>query len=177
MAVYEPRIQARKAQFTIRRRFCCPFSDKSARLSRLGRAGWSVGQCVRPLPMSVTRFQRRPQMHKMHHQGPRGLFSVPMPSFHDPFCGHLPNLPLLLIQGTCATGVWVLAHEAGHGAFSPQAWVNDTVGWIFHSALLVPYFSWKYTHASYVVCPQDSISFRFHSFALFAILCSLKAYI
>lgn len=54
-----------------------------------------------------------------------------------------------LVQGTCATGVWVLAHEAGHGAFSPQAWVNDTVGWIFHSALLVPYFSWKYTHASH----------------------------
>lgn len=77
-----------------------------------------------------------------------------MPSFHSSFCEHITDLLLLLIQGTCATGVWVLAHEAGHGAFSPQAWVNDTVGWIFHSALLVPYFSWKYTHASYVLGPM-----------------------
>ena len=49
------------------------------------------------------------------------------------------------------TGIWVLAHEAGHSAFSPQVWVNDAVGWFFHSLLLVPYFSWKYTHASYVL--------------------------
>lgn len=49
------------------------------------------------------------------------------------------------------TGIWVLAHEAGHSAFSPQVWVNDVVGWTFHSLLLVPYFSWKYTHASYVL--------------------------
>lgn len=52
-----------------------------------------------------------------------------------------------LVQGTVMTGVWVLAHEAGHRAFSPYNIVNDTVGLIFHSALLVPYFSWKYTHA------------------------------
>jgi omega-6 fatty acid desaturase (delta-12 desaturase) len=53
------------------------------------------------------------------------------------------------VQGCVATGVWVLAHECGHGAFSPQWWVNDIVGWVFHSALLVPYFSWKFTHASH----------------------------
>ena len=52
------------------------------------------------------------------------------------------------------TGVWVLAHEAGHSAFSPQLWVNDLVGWTFHSLLLVPYFSWKFTHASYVPIPR-----------------------
>lgn len=35
---------------------------------------------------------------------------------------------------------------SGHGAFSESQFVNDTVGLIVHSALLVPYHSWKITH-------------------------------
>jgi len=31
-------------------------------------------------------------------------------------------------QGAVATGIWVIAHECGHGAFSDHAWVNDSVG-------------------------------------------------
>ncbi|KAK8570714.1 hypothetical protein V6N13_103118 [Hibiscus sabdariffa] len=50
------------------------------------------------------------------------------------------------VQGSVMTGVWVIAHECGHHAFSDYQWVDDTVGLIFHSALLVPYFSWKYSH-------------------------------
>ncbi|CAH6719748.1 putative delta(12) fatty acid desaturase [[Candida] jaroonii] len=50
-------------------------------------------------------------------------------------------------QGLVGTGIWVLAHECGHGAFSDYGFVNDTVGWILHSYLLVPFFSWKYTHS------------------------------
>lgn len=48
--------------------------------------------------------------------------------------------------GLVGTGLWVLAHECGHQAFSASQTINDTVGWIVHSALLVPYFSWKYSH-------------------------------
>lgn len=51
-----------------------------------------------------------------------------------------------VLQGCILTGVWVIAHECGHHAFSDYQWVDDTVGLIFHSALLVPYFSWKYSH-------------------------------
>ncbi|KAJ4840391.1 Delta(12) fatty acid desaturase [Turnera subulata] len=51
-----------------------------------------------------------------------------------------------LLQGFTLTGVWVIAHECGHHAFSDYQWVDDTVGLILHSALLVPYFSWKYSH-------------------------------
>jgi hypothetical protein len=32
-------------------------------------------------------------------------------------------------QGAVLTGVWVLAHECGHGAFSDSAVLNDVVGW------------------------------------------------
>eukprot|EP00268_Persea_americana_P065833 TRINITY_DN885_c0_g1_i1.p1 TRINITY_DN885_c0_g1~~TRINITY_DN885_c0_g1_i1.p1 ORF type:complete len:383 (+),score=28.52 TRINITY_DN885_c0_g1_i1:259-1407(+) len=50
------------------------------------------------------------------------------------------------LQGCVLTGVWVIAHECGHHAFSDYSWLDDTVGLILHSFLLVPYFSWKYSH-------------------------------
>lgn len=66
----------------------------------------------------------------------------------------IPSMPVRIaawlvytvVQGFVCTGVWVLAHECGHGAFSPSKQLNDTVGFILHSALLVPYFSWKFSH-------------------------------
>lgn len=54
-----------------------------------------------------------------------------------------------VIQGMTATGIWVLAHECGHQSFSPSKILNDTVGFILHSALLVPYFSWKISHGKH----------------------------
>ncbi|KFY29475.1 hypothetical protein V493_02346 [Pseudogymnoascus sp. VKM F-4281 (FW-2241)] len=54
-----------------------------------------------------------------------------------------------IIQGLVGTGLWVLAHECGHQAFSPSKIVNDTVGWVCHSVLLVPYFSWKISHGKH----------------------------
>ena len=49
--------------------------------------------------------------------------------------------------GIAMTGLWVLAHEAGHGAFSTNKTVADTVGFIIHSALMSPYFAWRSSHA------------------------------
>jgi fatty acid desaturase len=51
------------------------------------------------------------------------------------------------VAGTAATGCWVAAHECGHGAFSDNRLVQDTVGYVLHSLLLVPYFSWQRSHA------------------------------
>lgn len=53
------------------------------------------------------------------------------------------------LQGLFGTGLWVLSHECGHQSFSPSKRLNDTVGWICHSALLVPYFSWKISHSKH----------------------------
>ncbi|XP_042450429.1 delta(12)-fatty-acid desaturase FAD2-like [Zingiber officinale] len=68
----------------------------------------------------------------------------------------IPNLPTALalvswplywaLQGCVLTGVWVIAHECGHHAFSDYSLLDDAVGLLLHSALLVPYFSWKYSH-------------------------------
>ncbi|CAO2206026.1 unnamed protein product [Urochloa humidicola] len=73
--------------------------------------------------------------------------------------GIIPNLPdrLLLLrlaawplywvlQGSVLFGVWVIAHECGHGAFSDHPHLNDALGLLLHSALLAPYFSWKLSH-------------------------------
>lgn len=50
------------------------------------------------------------------------------------------------VQGLNGTALWVLAHECGHQGFSPSNTVNDTIGFVLHSALLVPYHSWRITH-------------------------------
>ncbi len=52
-----------------------------------------------------------------------------------------------IVAGTFSNGVWVVAHECGHRAFSRGTRLQDTVGFVFHSALLVPYFSWQRSHA------------------------------
>lgn len=50
-------------------------------------------------------------------------------------------------QGLVFTGLWELAHECGHQALSPSKSFNNTAGLIIHSFLLVPYHSWRFTHA------------------------------
>ncbi|GEQ66670.1 hypothetical protein JCM33374_g333 [Metschnikowia sp. JCM 33374] len=54
-----------------------------------------------------------------------------------------------IVQGLFGTGLWILAHECGHSAFSDSRLVNDVVGWVLHSWWLVPYFSWKFSHAKH----------------------------
>ncbi|KAG5341635.1 Delta(12) fatty acid desaturase [Termitomyces sp. T112] len=51
--------------------------------------------------------------------------------------------------GLFATGLWVVAHECGHQAFSESKFINNTVGWILHSGLGVPYHSWRISHAKH----------------------------
>jgi omega-6 fatty acid desaturase (delta-12 desaturase) len=41
----------------------------------------------------------------------------------------------------------VIAHECGHNAFSDDLKLQDRVGFILHSLLLVPYYSWQRSHA------------------------------
>ena len=52
-------------------------------------------------------------------------------------------------QGLVFTGLWELAHESGHGALSRHKWVNNAIGLLIHSTLLVPYHSWQFTHRTH----------------------------
>nr|CCA22140.1 fatty acid desaturase putative [Albugo laibachii Nc14] len=90
------------------------------------------------------------------------------------YCGatYIDQLPILLLrwalwamywffQGSYMTGIWVIAHECGHQAFSDSTIINNTVGLMTHSALLVPYHSWRITHRQHHSnagsCENDSI--------------------
>ncbi|EKM78346.1 hypothetical protein AGABI1DRAFT_75906 [Agaricus bisporus var. burnettii JB137-S8] len=49
-------------------------------------------------------------------------------------------------QGLIFTGIWVIGHECGHGAFSDHKFINDFIGFATHTFLWTPYFSWKISH-------------------------------
>jgi len=77
------------------------------------------------------------------------LFGAKMLTVLSP--SSLVNLPFWsmysAVTGTVAMGLWVLAHECGHGAFSKNKKLQDAVGFCLHSLLLVPYYSWQRSHA------------------------------
>lgn len=52
-----------------------------------------------------------------------------------------------IITGFFGTGLWVIAHECGHQGFSSSRNINFATGWVLHSALLVPFHSWRISHA------------------------------
>ncbi|XP_073011332.1 fatty acid desaturase DES2-like [Typha latifolia] len=69
-----------------------------------------------------------------------------IPSLPSPLLRYVAWPLYWVFQGCILTGVWVIAHECGHHAFSDYSLLDDIVGLVLHSGLLVPYFSWKYSH-------------------------------
>ena len=70
--------------------------------------------------------------------------------------------------GLFGTGLWIIAHECGHQAFSESKILNNAVGWVLHSAYVsslivsfhrvdfflldrlgIPYHSWRISHAKH----------------------------
>ncbi|EAU82982.2 delta-12-fatty acid desaturase [Coprinopsis cinerea okayama7 len=52
-------------------------------------------------------------------------------------------------QSLVNAGIFCLAregHDAGHGTLYDSKIVNNTIGFVLHSYLLIPYFSWRATH-------------------------------
>jgi len=50
------------------------------------------------------------------------------------------------MQGTMFWSFFGWGHDCGHGGFSKYKWVNTVVGNLVHSAILMPYESWRVTH-------------------------------
>ena len=108
---------------------------------------------------SIHDIRRAIPPHLFHRDEARFLVSV-VYSLSLTFCSaylayHLLPLKLWALpfwllyaffNGTNAMGLFVLGHECGHGAFSRSWWKNDALGFFLHSGLLVPYFSWQYSH-------------------------------
>lgn len=54
-----------------------------------------------------------------------------------------------LCQGCVGFSVWIIAHECGHYSFCNSKRICDVVGLILHTALFVPYHSWRISHAKH----------------------------
>jgi omega-6 fatty acid desaturase (delta-12 desaturase) len=63
-----------------------------------------------------------------------------------PILRHVMWTAYWICQGCVGTGVWVIGHECGHRGFADSELINDIVGCILHSSLLVPYFAWQMSH-------------------------------
>lgn len=70
-----------------------------------------------------------------------------IPLLHYPSLRFFAWTAYTTLQGMVMTGIWILAHECGHGGFSKHKQLNNIMGLIMHSFLLVPFHSWKITHS------------------------------
>lgn len=64
-------------------------------------------------------------------------------------CLSVPWIAYWWFQGLVLTGIWVIGHECGHGSLFTSQRFCDIIGFVCHSALWTPYFSWKITHHSH----------------------------
>ncbi len=69
-----------------------------------------------------------------------------IPQIADPIWRAAAWIVYGYVQGLICVGIWILGHECGHGAFSVHDSLNGVMGWFLHSILLVPFFSWKFSH-------------------------------
>lgn len=102
---------------------------------------WSMAYLVRDLTMATAFVYATNQ-----------VLSTDVPSYREPLAvvTWIAGWSFYAFwMGTIMTGPWVVGHECGHGAFSPNQTWNDIVGFITHQTLLVPYFAWQYTHAKH----------------------------
>jgi omega-6 fatty acid desaturase (delta-12 desaturase) len=52
-------------------------------------------------------------------------------------------------QGHFFTGLLIIAHECGHKALFDIIPLGHFFGWVFHSFLFIPYFSWSFSHRNH----------------------------
>lgn len=50
------------------------------------------------------------------------------------------------LQGTLFAAIFILGHDCGHESFSRYSWINDIIGNLLHTFILVPYYPWKLSH-------------------------------
>eukprot|EP00201_Polytomella_parva_P009686 CAMPEP_0175059828 /NCGR_PEP_ID=MMETSP0052_2-20121109/12650_1 /TAXON_ID=51329 ORGANISM="Polytomella parva, Strain SAG 63-3" /NCGR_SAMPLE_ID=MMETSP0052_2 /ASSEMBLY_ACC=CAM_ASM_000194 /LENGTH=393 /DNA_ID=CAMNT_0016325423 /DNA_START=139 /DNA_END=1320 /DNA_ORIENTATION=- len=54
-----------------------------------------------------------------------------------------------IAQGTMFWAIFVVGHDCGHRSFCNNNTINDFLGHLLHSAILVPYHGWRISHRSH----------------------------
>ncbi len=54
-----------------------------------------------------------------------------------------------LMQGTMFWALFVVGHDCGHGSFSKHKWLNNLIGHLSHTPILVPYHGWRISHRTH----------------------------
>ncbi len=52
-------------------------------------------------------------------------------------------------QGTLFWALFVVGHDCGHGSFSKYKWVNNLIGHLSHTPILVPFHGWRISHRTH----------------------------
>ncbi|MBD2579054.1 fatty acid desaturase [Oscillatoria sp. FACHB-1406] len=54
-----------------------------------------------------------------------------------------------LMQGTMFWALFVVGHDCGHRSFSRYEWLNDLIGHLSHTPILVPFHGWRISHRTH----------------------------
>ncbi|KST63945.1 fatty acid desaturase [Mastigocoleus testarum] len=54
-----------------------------------------------------------------------------------------------VMQGTMFWALFVVGHDCGHQSFSKSKWLNDFIGHLCHTPILVPYHGWRISHRTH----------------------------
>jgi len=54
-----------------------------------------------------------------------------------------------LAQGTMFWALFVIGHDCGHGSFSKYKWLNNFIGHLTHTFILVPFHGWRISHRTH----------------------------
>ncbi len=54
-----------------------------------------------------------------------------------------------VMQGTMFWALFVVGHDCGHQSFSKKKWLNDLIGHLSHTPILVPYHGWRISHRTH----------------------------
>lgn len=53
------------------------------------------------------------------------------------------------MQGTMFWALFVVGHDCGHRSFSKYKWLNDLIGHLSHTPILVPFHGWRISHRTH----------------------------
>jgi omega-3 fatty acid desaturase (delta-15 desaturase) len=54
-----------------------------------------------------------------------------------------------VMQGTMFWALFVVGHDCGHGSFSKYKWLNNLIGHLSHTPILVPFHGWRISHRTH----------------------------